>query len=582
MKAEKIKALLSAAAALLILGFTEPGHASECRSLVRSVDQVERLSDFPLLSPQAQWRLRGSAAALSRWEQRRQSGRPVLVISVNSFNLDKKEVATIDNYLHYEQRALWNILRARDRAVRVLYVSSDPVPSAAIDHLLSTLPAAEAKAVRSRLEFLALGDRRRIYLTDKLLENPAWLNRLRAQGEALLGEPMTSENSLLFPYNVTPEVVALAERMGVGFVGLSPVLTNLNTKSLNHEVFSLTSVPQPETVAHVTSERSIAERVLDFFERNQLLQRVFTKTNKGTSGQGIFDVSREELIALGYRESLSKPEKIRLILKALRQKRQNGETWDEVLPRTQADGAVVQEGIPHTRGPSAQLFIHGDGRAQLLSTHQQRIVDKAYVGSSYPAYPQDLVLQRKLESYAHQVAQVFARLGVRGRLAFDFFEVEKTLPQGGVLRDLVIGEANIREGGTTHAWETLQRLLDATHDPQTGAMRSGITGEPVFYVMTDGFKAPWLKGMSSEQVFSLLKDSPLWAQLSFRRSTGKGVLLHMTEAIGEFGSVGYVAAATTPERAQALFDQMEFLLRSLKSSTETKASNSRAGGNKSS
>jgi hypothetical protein len=91
--------------------------------------------------------------------------------------------------------------------------------------------------------------------------------------------------------------------------------------------------------------------------------------------------------------------------------------------------------------------------------------------------------------------------------------------------------------------------------------------------MTDGFKAPWLKAMSSDQIFSLLKKSPLWKQLSFERSTGEGILLHMTEAIGEFGSVGYVAAATTPERAQVLFDQMELLLRSLKPSTEPKASN---------
>lgn len=538
-----------------------------CRDLNRSPDRLERLTDLPFLSPTAKQSLEAGPKAVESWERRRLSGKPVLVLAISSFNLDMKEVETIENYLHYEHRALWNILRARDPNVRVLFVSSDPVPKEAIDHLLESLPPEEAQSVRSRIDFLHVGDRRAIYLTDKIMASPLLQAQILLRGSNLIGERMNSQNSLLFPYNVTPEVVNMAKALGVEFVGLSPVLTELNTKSLNHDLFASTKVPHPKTFAHIKSERIMAASVWRLFKENPELERVFTKTNKGTSGQGIFDVSRKELYEAGYKEEMSRADALPIIIRVLRSKEQNDETWGEVMVRSRTDGAVVQEGVPHVRGPSAQLYIHSNGRVELLSTHMQKIEDKAYVGSSYPAYPKQPALQQKLESYALELAQTLARYGVRGRLAFDFFEVNLSGGRSADSKsqtDFVVGEANIREGGTTHSWEILHRLLETHHRPDLGTMVSGVTGKPVYYEMTDGYKTPWLLNKTSKEVLALFNRHPVWQRLRFQLETGEGIQLHMTEAIGEFGKVAYTASGTTPERAAALFKQMEAFLRSLR------------------
>lgn len=124
----------------LVIGVAHQGGAVDCRDLSRSPDRLERLSDFPVLSPSARQSLASGPKAVTTWESRRRQGKPVLALAISSFNLAMKEVETIENYLHYEHRALWNILRARDPNVRVLFVSSDPVPKEAIDHMLESLP----------------------------------------------------------------------------------------------------------------------------------------------------------------------------------------------------------------------------------------------------------------------------------------------------------------------------------------------------------------------------------------------------------------------------------------------------------
>ena len=558
-RAWKTLTLLWLALALVLASSSEPSWAaSTCRAVNRSPDTLEKLSDYYILSPKARQSLEATPKAVASWEARRANGKPVLALAVSSFNLAMGEVATIENYLHYEHRALWNILRARHPNVRVLFVSSEKIPEVAIQHMLQGLSPQEAKLVRSRVDFLHLGDKRHIYLTDKILENPEALNQILSRGNALLGEKVDPTNTLLFPYNVTAEVASLSKTLNVRYIGLNPVLRYLNDKSGNHELFETTKVPHPKSFIHLYKESDIVEAIHKLFTEDPALQMIFTKTNQGTSGQGIFNLSRQELIDEGYGSQIHPGLAKRIIRRVLRAKVHMGETWTQVMERNRTDGAIVQEGIPHTNSPSVQIYIHASGQVEILSTHMQIIKDMAYYGSRYPAYPGRRHLQAQLSQYAMELGRALSHHGVRGRAAFDFFEV-----QANGKKDFVVGEVNIREGGTTHAWEILQRQLDAYQDPVTGVMKNTATGLPIYYVMTDAFEAPWLKGFSAEQFLKRLQKSPHWPQLKYRRHSGQGIQFHMLKGIGEFGKVAYTASATTPEKAQQLFEQMESLLNAL-------------------
>jgi hypothetical protein len=153
------------------------------------------------------------------------------------------------------------------------------------------------------------------------------------------------------------------------------------------------------------------------------------------------------------------------------------------------------------------------------------------------------------------VAAVLAGDGVVARFGIDFVS---TRAQGAAPRDWEHHaiEINLRKGGTTHPYLTLQLLTDGSYDPATGLYHSG-AGEPCYYVASDNLSDPAYAALTPDVVIAAAAR----AGLHFDGATGYGVVFHLLGALSEYGKLGAVCIAPTRERAQGMFEETVALLR---------------------
>ena len=540
--------------------------------------QVDHLDDLQRVFSIKGKYIRQQRRRLKGWLLRKNQGKPVLVLTVPSLNLPKAEVDGILGIEYYEHRALWNILKARDPNVHVLFVTSTKVPSEAIDHLLEGIPRAEAEAMRRRIHIYSLNDLSPEYLSEKVRNNPEAIHEIHRLGKKLLGEPITSSNTSLSGFITDSSLGRLAANLGVPVTGMNPLLNYLNSKSGNRELAAEAHIPYPIGFNHNMTTMEIVNAIDALYLEAGGKGSAFVKTNFGTSGQGIIHVPFAELgidfvepgkihtPTAGFNspaqtltlksKNRRRKERQRRIRQFLENTQDEGGSWKDIYGRILKDGAVTENGVVHDRSPSVQLDIGADGKIELLSTHMQILAGRTYKGSNQPAYvdPQVTAL---LTGYAMAYANTLARYQVVGRVALDFFEVRTA--DGKV--DFVFGEANIREGGTTHPRETVALLMNAEFDPALGVLVSRTTGTPVFYSMTDNFvDIEAFKGVDLTALWGHFTRMPEYRQLRFNSAQGTGVKFHMMSALSPIGKTGLTAFGRNPSEAQMLLDKAESLL----------------------
>src|SRR5262249_52985585 len=142
-----------------------------------------------------------------------------------------------------------------------------------------------------------------------------------------------------------------------------------------------------------------------------------------------------------------------------------GATYEDYVDKLERRGGVVEERIvgDEFRSPSVQLRVTPLGRLEVLSTHDQLLggpSGQSYLGCRFPA---DQAYAAAIVREAVKVGERLAREGVLGRFAIDFVAVRRD----GTWDPYAI-ELNLRKGGTTHPFLTLQFLTDGTYDPETG------------------------------------------------------------------------------------------------------------------
>ena len=154
-----------------------------------------------------------------------------------------------------------------------------------------------------------------------------------------------------------------------------------------------------------------------------------------------------------------------------------------------------------------------------------------------------------LHDAARRVAAVLAGEGVVGRFGIDFVSTRAHDSAPCDWRHYAI-EINLRKGGTTHPFLTLQLLTDGAYDPSTGLYHGG-DGLPCFYVASDNLCNPAYAALSPDDVISAASS----VDLHFDEATGRGVVFHLMGALPDFGKLGAVCIAPTREGARALFAQ---------------------------
>jgi hypothetical protein len=222
------------------------------------------------------------------------------------------------------------------------------------------------------------------------------------------------------------------------------------------------------------------------------------------------------------------------------------------LGRLDERGGIVEERIvgDEVRSPSVQLRVTPLGELDILSTHDQVLggpTGQMYLGARFPADPG---YATTITREAEKVGRVLADKGVLGRFALDFVVVR----QGERWQTHAI-EINLRRGGTTHPFLTLQFLTDGTYVHEEGRFVTP-SGAERHLVATDHLEDETLRGMGVDDLFDLVAR----AGLHFDQSRQTGVVFHMISSITECGRVGMTAIGDTPDSAQDVFDRAESAL----------------------
>jgi hypothetical protein len=106
------------------------------------------------------------------------------------------------------------------------------------------------------------------------------------------------------------------------------------------------------------------------------------------------------------------------------------------------------------------------GQVEPLSTHDQMLggpSGQAYLGCRFPASPDySTAIMREAMKVGHRLAKE----GVIGRFALDFVTVLNERNEW----EVYAIEINLRKGGTTHPFLTLQFLTDGGYDAEAGVL----------------------------------------------------------------------------------------------------------------
>ena len=436
----------------------------------------------------------------------------------------------------YEERFLFLLLLLRQPRARLIYVTSQTILPSIIDYYLDLLPGVIPSHARQRLFLISPIDGSVRPLSDKLLGRPRLIERIRS----LVMDP---DRAHLIPFNTTDREKELALRLGIPMYGADPKFFLLGTKSGCRKIFAEENVPHPLGHEDIGSKEDLVNAIAQMRAEKPSIKQVLVKLNEGVSGEGNAIVDLNALPAPGSSKEVAMlEERLRAMQFEL-----EGATYDGYMRKLQERKAVVEERImgEEFRSPSVQLRITPLGVVELLSTHDQLLggpSGQSYLGCVFPA---DAGYAALITREAAKVGRRLAKEGVIGRFALDFVVVRSN----GKWEPHAI-ETNLRKGGTTHPFLTLQFLTDGTYDPET-AIFTAPNGRHKFFVASDHVESPRYRTLTPDDLFDIVVRH----NLHFGQTRQTGVVFHMMSALGELGRMGLTAVGNSHEEARATYDR---------------------------
>jgi len=481
------------------------------------------------------------------WRGMRRGDPRESVVVVPSMSVDRLAPSAGALNQAMEERFLFFLLLLRQPRLRMIYVTSMPINDLVIEYYLSLLPGVIPSHARARLELVSVGDSSPARLIDKLLARPRVLARIAA----LVPDP---ERSHLIPYTSTTRERDLALLLGIPMYAADPRHYPLGTKTGCRRLFAEAGVDHPFGSEDLHSLDDVVDAVLDLRAARPRAQWAMVKLDEGASGSGNALVDLSELSdapGVPGADGGSVRDIVTQRVLAM-QLEDHSIALDAYLRRLDERGGIVEERVvgDEVRSPSVQMRITPLGELEILSTHDQVLggpTGQVYLGARFPADP---AYATTITSEAEKVGRVLADKGVLGRFALDFVVVR----EGQSWRTHAI-EVNLRKGGTTHPFLTLQFLTDGRYVHEEGRFITP-SGAERHLVATDHLEDESLRGLGIDDLFDLVAR----AGLHFDQSRQSGVVFHMISSITECGRVGMTAIADTPDSAQDVFDRAESAL----------------------
>jgi hypothetical protein len=452
-------------------------------------------------------------------------------VVVPSLTLDQGELRKIAGVAYYEERLLFLLIRLRNPRAHVVYVTSHPVHPMILDYYLNLLAGVPAAHARARLTLLCCHDGSPRPLTEKIIERPRLLQRIRAA----IPDPL---RAYLTVFNSTRLERKLSVLLGIPLNGLDPDLQYYGTKSGSRRVFHQADVACPEGFEDLHTNDDVLRALSELRRKRPAIRRAMVKLNESFSGEGN--------AVFTYPADASGDFAAALANVALPTEAGDRSTFFEEFRRM---GGVVEEYVeaPEKHSPSVQLRTSPHGDVLPISTHDQILggaQGQTYLGCRFPARDG---YRLTMSQMGHRVGAVLAEKGVVSRFGVDFLASRRRPADTWTLQAL---EINLRLLGTTHPFLALSFLTGGSLDTKTGQFVS-IGGRPKFYRATDNLRSDRYCSLVPEDLIDIVTDH----RLHYNHRTESGVLFHLIGAVSEFGKLGVTAIANTPAEADALYER---------------------------
>lgn len=467
---------------------------------------------------------------------------PRQILVVPSLSLDQEELRKVEGVHHYEERLLFSLLHLRNPNTSLIYVTSQPLHPSIVDYYLELLPGIPSSHAQNRLRLFATYDGSQRPLTEKILQRPRLVERIR--------QCLSPQEAYMVCFNSTVWEQQLALTLNIPLMALSPVLLNLGTKSGSREIFGACDVPHPPGSSLTHCVKDLAVATANLWEQQPDLKRIVIKLNEGFSGEGNALLLLDELqnVAPG---NVPHSERVITILEALKHMRFQyvHETWEHFNRKIEELGAIAEAFIEGDikRSPSVQGHITPFGDVEILSTHDQILGGpdgQIFLGCRFPA---DEAYRIELQEMGRRVGEALAKRGALERYSVDFIAVQQT-DQTWELNAI---EINLRKGGTTHPFMALQLLTNGSYNPNDGLFYTP-QGQPKYYRASDNLQKEQYKGLLPNDLMDII----MIEQLHFNSIAGTGAAFHLMGCLSEYGKLGLTCIGNTPAEAEQIYEQV--------------------------
>lgn len=476
--------------------------------------------------------------------------------SIQSFNQDEQTIVVAPSMTMemaetgaevqaYEERFLFLLLLLTQPRARMIYVTSQTIHPSVVEYYLDLLPGVIPSHARRRLHLVAPLDGSARPLSLKLLERPRLIERIRN----LIPD---KDRAHLVCYNTTFLERNLALRLAIPMYGADPKFFFLGTKSGCRQLFGRAGITYPLGFEDLKSVDEAIDALARMRAQRPTMAQAVIKLNEGVSGEGNALVDLAGLPAPG---DATERDAIAARVRAMKFEMSNM-TFDNYAAKMVERRGIVEErvgvGAREVRSPSVQLRVTPLGNVELLSTHDQMLggpSGQSYLGCRFPAEP---AYAAKITREAAKVGELVKEAGVIGRFAIDFVVMPSS--DSDEWETYAI-EINLRKGGTTHPFLTLQFLTGGNYDPEAAVFTTP-NGQKKFLVATDHLESPAYRSFTPDDLFDLV----VRRGLHFGQVCQTGVVFHMMSALGDVGRVGLTAVGNSPDEAQAIYAQAEAAL----------------------
>jgi hypothetical protein len=454
---------------------------------------------------------------------------PYTSVIVPSVTLDEGEdAARGPSARFYEETLLVLLMRLRNPQARVVYVTSQPIPNCVMDYYLHFLAGIPASHAASRLTLLSVHDSSPRALTQKIVERPRLLERIRAAIPDL-------SRAYLSVFRASLLERRLATLLDLPLNAADPELESLCAKSAGRAVLREAGLDVPLGFENLRDEDDVVSALQGLMAERPGLRRAVLKLERSHWEQG------HALVDL---PSSTAREAVRRALHCLRAPR--GLDGPSYLARFARIGGMAEEFVEGVeKVVSGQVRINPRGQVTLTSTHDELRGGHLGLESVGCVFPTDERCRQAVQETCLRVGRLLAEKGLISRLSVEMLLCAEPRRRSWRLAGT---EINLGVGGSTHPLLAVRFLTGGRLEPESGLFRSP-SGEAKFYRATDNLQAEAYRRLLPEDLVDILTLDAL--HYSARGETG--ALFYMLGAIAELGRVGMVAVANSREGADTIF-----------------------------